>query len=213
MMKPQHGAAGGGGHGRRTPFLTSYALTLAFITFVSLLYFKDFSSTLHQPFLHHPPPRHRPRPHPHVPMGGGKVGPVVAEKKAAAAAAEEKEVLSLPFAVGRAAAGCDVSRGEWVYDEAARPLYQEEECPYIQPQLTCKAHGRPDTAYRHWRWQPRGCSLPRSVNEITLVHYIIIHGQKSNLPPPLDGDCGFGSLRPMTRKQWIKKRKAVDPRF
>lgn len=167
-MKPQHGAAGGG-HGRRTPFLTSYALTLAFITFVSVLYFKDFSSTLHQPFLHHPPPRHRrahhPRPHPHVPMGG-KVGPVLVEKKPAAAAEEKVSgsrpaaVLSLPFAVGRAAAGCDVSRGEWVYDEAARPLYQEEECPYIQPQLTCKAHGRPDTAYRHWRWQPRGCSLP-----------------------------------------------------
>lgn len=64
------------------------------------------------------------------------------------------------MAVGRAAAGCDVGVGEWVYDEAARPLYQEEECPYIQPQLTCLAHGRPDTAYRHWRWQPRGCSLP-----------------------------------------------------
>ena len=59
------GAAGGGGHGRRTPFLTSYALTRAFITFVSLLYFKDFTSTLHQPFLHHPPPRHRPMPSPH----------------------------------------------------------------------------------------------------------------------------------------------------
>ncbi|VAI24096.1 unnamed protein product [Triticum turgidum subsp. durum] len=157
MMKPQHGAAGGG-HGRRTPFLTSYALTLAFITFVSVLYFKDFSSTLHQPFLHHPPPRHRPRPRPHVPMGGGKAGPVVAEKKVSGS--RSAAAVSLPFAVGRAAAGCDVARGEWVYDEVARPLYQEEECPYIQPQLTCKAHGRPDTAYRHWRWQPRGCSLP-----------------------------------------------------
>lgn len=66
-----------------------------------------------------------------------------------------------PFAVGAAAAaGCDVGVGEWVYDEAARPWYEEEECPYIQPQLTCQAHGRPDTAYQHWRWQPRGCSLP-----------------------------------------------------
>jgi len=40
-------------------------------------------------------------------------------------------------------------------------LYQEWECPYIQPQLTCQAHGRPDKAYQSWRWQPRGCSLPR----------------------------------------------------
>ena len=54
-MKAQHSGNGRG----RSPFLTSYALTLAFITFVSVLYFKDFSSTLHQPFLHRPPPRHR----------------------------------------------------------------------------------------------------------------------------------------------------------
>ena len=67
----------------------------------------------------------------------------------------------LPFAVGAAPAGCDVAQGEWVRDDDARPLYQEWECPYIQPQLTCQAHGRPDKAYQSWRWQPRGCSLPR----------------------------------------------------
>ncbi|KAK1643014.1 hypothetical protein QYE76_060819 [Lolium multiflorum] len=165
MMKAQHGpGGGGGGHGRRAPFMTSYALTLAFITFVSLLYFKDFSSTLHQPFLHHPPQRsHRPnvrRPRPlqlpHVATAGGATVEIV--EKAASRAPERRR--RLPFAVGPAAAGCDISVGEWVYDEAARPLYREEECPYIQPQLTCKEHGRPDTAYRHWRWQPRGCDLP-----------------------------------------------------
>ncbi|KAG6504581.1 protein trichome birefringence-like 33 isoform X2 [Zingiber officinale] len=59
------------------------------------------------------------------------------------------------------AAECDVFAGEWVYEPAARPLYAEEECPYIQPQLTCQAHGRPDSGYQHWRWQPRACSLPR----------------------------------------------------
>ncbi|KAM0912451.1 hypothetical protein ACQ4PT_012796 [Festuca glaucescens] len=166
MMKAQHGHGlpGVHGHGRRAPFMTSYALTLAFITFVSLLYFKDFSSTLHQPFLHHPPqrshrphvPRPRPRPLqlPHVATAGGATVDIVERSPA-------PERRRLPFAVVPAAAlGCDISVGEWVYDEAARPLYQEEECPYIQPQLTCKEHGRPDTAYRHWRWQPRGCDLP-----------------------------------------------------
>ncbi|KAM3279400.1 hypothetical protein ACQJBY_046634 [Aegilops geniculata] len=66
----------------------------------------------------------------------------------------------LPFAVGAAPAGCDVGQGEWVYDEAAAPAYEEEACPYIPAELTCQAHGRPDKSYQHWRWQPRGCSLP-----------------------------------------------------
>ncbi|GJN22876.1 hypothetical protein PR202_gb10481 [Eleusine coracana subsp. coracana] len=154
MGKPQHGGNGRG----RSPFLTSYALTLAFITFVSVLYFKDFSSTLHQPFLHRPPRHHRrqiSRPRHHQ----AAVWCCWIEK-----AGEEQATavqVQLPFAMGAAPAGCDVGQGEWVYDEAARPWYQEEECPYIQPQLTCQAHGRPDKAYQHWRWQPRGCSLPR----------------------------------------------------
>ena len=144
-MKAQHSGNGRG----RSPFLTSYALTLAFITFVSVLYFKDFSSTLGQPFLHRPPPRHR--------AGRGQISrPLLPRDHGVRGAAAR-----LPFAVGAAPAGCDVGQGEWVYDEAARPWYREEECPYIQPQLTCQAHGRPDKAYQHWRWQPRGCSLPR----------------------------------------------------
>ncbi|XP_066365333.1 probable xylan O-acetyltransferase 11 [Miscanthus floridulus] len=77
-----------------------------------------------------------------------------------AAGQGEEGAGPLPFAVGAAPAGCDVAQGEWVRDDDARPLYQEWECPYIQPQLTCQAHGRPDKAYQSWRWQPRGCSLP-----------------------------------------------------
>nr|XP_018629862.1 protein trichome birefringence-like 33 isoform X2 [Nicotiana tomentosiformis] len=55
--------------------------------------------------------------------------------------------------------GCDVFKGRWVW-EKSRPLYEEYECPYIQPQLTCQEHGRPDKDYQHWRWQPHACSLP-----------------------------------------------------
>ncbi|XAR71896.1 hypothetical protein NMG60_11018347 [Bertholletia excelsa] len=52
------------------------------------------------------------------------------------------------FATGTAEEGCDVFSGRWVRDEENRPLYEEQECPYIQPQLTS------------WRWQPHSCDLP-----------------------------------------------------
>ncbi|KAH9702677.1 protein trichome birefringence-like 33 [Citrus sinensis] len=66
----------------------------------------------------------------------------------------------LPFAIGRTPEGCDVFSGRWVRDKANRPLYEESECPYIQPQLTCQEHGRPEKDYQYWRWQPHGCDLP-----------------------------------------------------
>ncbi|MED6156079.1 Protein trichome birefringence-like 33 [Stylosanthes scabra] len=72
----------------------------------------------------------------------------------------KKREQKLPFAVGKTEEGCDVFSGRWVRDET-RPLYEEADCPYIQPQLTCQEHGRPDTGYRQWRWQPHGCDLPK----------------------------------------------------
>nr|XP_010921533.1 protein trichome birefringence-like 33 isoform X2 [Elaeis guineensis] len=65
----------------------------------------------------------------------------------------------LPFAIGETEGRCNVFSGRWVRDES-RPLYEESDCPYIQPQLTCQKHGRPDKEYQHWRWQPNACSLP-----------------------------------------------------
>lgn len=67
----------------------------------------------------------------------------------------------LPFAIGKTDETCDIFSGRWVKDELTRPLYEESECPYIQPQLTCQEHGRLDTEYQKWRWQPHGCDLPR----------------------------------------------------
>ncbi|KAF8397202.1 hypothetical protein HHK36_016109 [Tetracentron sinense] len=72
----------------------------------------------------------------------------------------EKDRAEVPFAVGEIEEGCDVFNGRWVRDESARPLYDESECPYIQPQLTCQEHGRPEKGYQKWRWQPHGCSIP-----------------------------------------------------
>lgn len=76
----------------------------------------------------------------------------------------EKKAEKLAFAIGeKSEESCDLFNGRWVWDEE-RPLYKEAECPYIQPQLTCQEHGRPDKDYQHWRWQPHGCSLPRSTS-------------------------------------------------
>ncbi|KAJ4826345.1 hypothetical protein Tsubulata_037590 [Turnera subulata] len=111
----------------------------------------------------------------------------------------------LPFSIGKTPEGCDLFSGRWVRDELTRPLYQESECPYIQPQLTCQEHGRPDKEYQYWRWQPHGCDLPsfnatlmletlrgkrmmyvgdslnrgQYVSMICLLHRLIPEGQKS----------------------------------
>ncbi|KZV25988.1 protein trichome birefringence-like 33 [Dorcoceras hygrometricum] len=73
---------------------------------------------------------------------------------------ENKLGERLAFAIGEGEKDCDIFQGRWVRDESL-PFYEESDCPYIQPQLTCQEHGRPDKGYQHWRWQPHGCSLPR----------------------------------------------------
>ncbi|KAE8724356.1 Protein trichome birefringence-like 32 [Hibiscus syriacus] len=74
---------------------------------------------------------------------------------------ETKTTPKPPFAIGRTEEGCDIFSGRWVRDELTRPHYEEPDCPYIQPQLTCQEHGRPDKEYQKWRWQPHGCDIPR----------------------------------------------------
>ncbi|KAK3134269.1 hypothetical protein QOZ80_6AG0547060 [Eleusine coracana subsp. coracana] len=56
---------------------------------------------------------------------------------------------------------CDVYDGEWVRDEASRPLYAPGTCPYVDEAYACAANGRPDHGYTRWRWAPRHCTLPR----------------------------------------------------
>lgn len=89
---------------------------------------------------------------------------------------EEEDATAIPFALGRTAGGrCDLFSGRWVRDELTRPLYQESDCPYIQPQLTCQEHGRPDRGYQFWRWQPHSCSLPRSILSLFFSQSVIFY--------------------------------------
>ncbi|KAM0823663.1 hypothetical protein ACQ4PT_070723 [Festuca glaucescens] len=62
---------------------------------------------------------------------------------------------------GRGAEECDMSSGRWVYDEKAYPLYEESACRFMSENLACGKYGRTDLRYQHWRWQPKGCDLPR----------------------------------------------------
>ncbi|KAL4189584.1 hypothetical protein AMTRI_Chr08g166070 [Amborella trichopoda] len=61
----------------------------------------------------------------------------------------------------RAQDECDLFSGRWVLDNFSHPLYSEEERPYMSDQLAWRKYGRPDMAYRSWRWQPHHCNLTR----------------------------------------------------
>ncbi|KAJ0986694.1 hypothetical protein J5N97_005050 [Dioscorea zingiberensis] len=56
---------------------------------------------------------------------------------------------------------CNYTDGRWVLDNQQGPIYNGTSCSTIKDGQNCMAHGRPDTGYLHWRWQPRGCKLPR----------------------------------------------------
>lgn len=149
-----------------TPSFSFYIIAITFIVFMSILYGEDFSCIVRQSFLksqqsEEEPEQQQPE---KQPSHGKKSRNSLLIYFVVHPCTDLESIMvveKLPFAVGRTGEGCNVFEGRWVYDEEARPLYQEEDCPYIQPQLTCQKYGRPDTGYQHWRWQPHGCSLPR----------------------------------------------------
>ncbi|XP_049366296.1 protein trichome birefringence-like 33 [Solanum verrucosum] len=74
---------------------------------------------------------------------------------------KNKDYKLPPFAIGEGEKDCNLFNGKWIWDESNRPLYNESECPYLLPQVTCQEHGRPDKDYLYWRWQPNDCLIPR----------------------------------------------------
>ncbi|KAJ3669022.1 hypothetical protein LUZ60_010972 [Juncus effusus] len=56
---------------------------------------------------------------------------------------------------------CDLSKGEWVFDNLSYPIYKEKQCEFLTEQVTCMRNGRQDDSFQQWRWQPKDCNLPR----------------------------------------------------
>ncbi|XP_073036890.1 protein trichome birefringence-like 33 isoform X2 [Primulina eburnea] len=124
--------------GRLSPYLFTL---LAFILFITILQSEDFTSYIFHAEFTTDRSFHR-------------------DQTISSSTSKFKVEEKLAFAIGESENNCDIFHGLWVQDESW-PIYEEWECPYIQPQLACQAYGRPDKGYQQWRWQPYGCSLPR----------------------------------------------------
>ncbi|KVH89470.1 hypothetical protein Ccrd_008524, partial [Cynara cardunculus var. scolymus] len=61
---------------------------------------------------------------------------------------------------GRELLGCNLFKGKWVVD-SSYPLYAASSCPFIDSGFNCLKHGRSDTQYLKYAWQPDSCNLPR----------------------------------------------------
>ncbi|KAI3800822.1 hypothetical protein L1987_28919 [Smallanthus sonchifolius] len=61
---------------------------------------------------------------------------------------------------GRGLLGCDLFKGKWVVDNSY-PIYAASSCPFIDSEFDCLKHGRSDTRYLKYSWQPDACNLPR----------------------------------------------------
>ncbi|KAJ7517383.1 hypothetical protein O6H91_21G021300 [Diphasiastrum complanatum] len=65
---------------------------------------------------------------------------------------------------------CDLFDGRWIKDDKFHPSYSPEGCPFIDKGFRCKQNGRTDSEYFKWRWQPRGCNIPRFDARAMLVN-------------------------------------------
>ncbi|KAI9072973.1 hypothetical protein K1719_045065 [Acacia pycnantha] len=57
---------------------------------------------------------------------------------------------------------CDYSDGHWIWDQSYSSSHSyHENCPFLDPGFRCYLNGRHNETFRHWRWQPHACHLPR----------------------------------------------------
>ncbi|KAK6922128.1 PC-Esterase [Dillenia turbinata] len=55
---------------------------------------------------------------------------------------------------------CDYTEGKWVKDNLGPP-YNDTSCGTIKDGRNCISHGRPDSGYLYWKWEPNQCELPK----------------------------------------------------
>ncbi|KAG6474956.1 hypothetical protein ZIOFF_064173 [Zingiber officinale] len=103
---------------------------------------------------------------------------------------------------------CDLARGEWVFDDVDFPMYREEQCQYLSQQMSCSRNGRPEAMYQKWRWQPAGCSLPKSAPEtlasISLASFFFFF-----LKSPQIVRLGFARFDASLVLEWLRGKRMV----
>ncbi|KAG6467456.1 protein ALTERED XYLOGLUCAN 4-like [Zingiber officinale] len=73
--------------------------------------------------------------------------------------ANDTDATSPELSSGDIGEVCDISEGKWV-EEPRGSIYTNTTCPTMPDIKNCGKYGK-DQSYVYWRWQPKGCDIPR----------------------------------------------------